>query len=378
MAEPVNTVAPSISGVASVGSTLTCGPGSWDQAVTLAYQWLRETGAGTGVYAAIGGSTTTTYVCVAGDVGRRVDCDVTATSSGVLLTWAPPTLTSPTNATVTNTNYNFIAPSLGLDLHLTFGEILTEKRLLIQGWRNVVLVGGEMVNNNAISAQIAIFHCTGRVHIEGVLLRGTGVIDAGFGLSTGGLPGQGADVVLQNIRSTTAYSGGTHADNIQLWGPGSGWLYGGVKNLLIDRFTGLTEYQGIFLGNHDGPLAGGDLRNVEVVGSNDSAEHLIWKTYRTDAWGNTSTVTLTNCWMRQVGTYGGRPSDWLMPNSTGYYTSPADPSRAAVDGTDGLGQYVEWVSGSDMVGRVHVGDGSVHGAGCAIAGLGYVTPGYAP
>jgi hypothetical protein len=72
---PVNTVAPAASGTTTIGSTLSCTPGTWTNAPTsYAYQWLRG---GTN----ISGATASTYVTVTADGGASVSCTVTATNT---------------------------------------------------------------------------------------------------------------------------------------------------------------------------------------------------------------------------------------------------------------------------------------------------------
>lgn len=76
---PTNSVAPTVSGTALVGSTLTSTTGTWaNQGGTIAtygYQWTR---AGSN----IGSATSSTYVTVTADVGNAVGCKVTGTNSG--------------------------------------------------------------------------------------------------------------------------------------------------------------------------------------------------------------------------------------------------------------------------------------------------------
>ena len=74
--EPVNTVAPAVTGTATVGSTLTSTTGTWtgSPTPTFTYQWRRN-----GV--AIGGATASTYLIDALDVGTSVTCQVTATNA---------------------------------------------------------------------------------------------------------------------------------------------------------------------------------------------------------------------------------------------------------------------------------------------------------
>jgi hypothetical protein len=72
---PVNTVAPAISGTATIGSTLTTSDGTWTgtPTPTFAYQWQRVT-------TNISGATSSTYVVQLADVGNTIRCVVTATN----------------------------------------------------------------------------------------------------------------------------------------------------------------------------------------------------------------------------------------------------------------------------------------------------------
>jgi len=70
---PANTVAPSLSGVQTVGQTLTAHPGVWTQFPTgFAYAWKKA-----GV---ANGTTTQTYGLQPGDAGQAITCAVTATN----------------------------------------------------------------------------------------------------------------------------------------------------------------------------------------------------------------------------------------------------------------------------------------------------------
>jgi DNA/RNA endonuclease G (NUC1) len=66
---------PSISGAATVGSTLTANAGTWTSGTTLAYQWLRD-----GI--AISGATRSTYAVVAADRGHKLSVMVTGSKDG--------------------------------------------------------------------------------------------------------------------------------------------------------------------------------------------------------------------------------------------------------------------------------------------------------
>lgn len=73
---PRNTVAPVVTGTATVGQTLSTSTGTWtgDATITYAYRWMRGS-------APIGGATSNTYVLVAGDAGEAVSCVVTGTNA---------------------------------------------------------------------------------------------------------------------------------------------------------------------------------------------------------------------------------------------------------------------------------------------------------
>jgi hypothetical protein len=78
---PANTALPTITGTATLGSTLTASSGTWDgaPAPTFAYQWLRCDGAGANCVN-IASATATTYNLVAADVSKTIRVQVTATN----------------------------------------------------------------------------------------------------------------------------------------------------------------------------------------------------------------------------------------------------------------------------------------------------------
>ncbi len=73
--DPVNSVAPAITGTATVGEILTVTNGTWSGSPTYTRQWYRN-----GV--AITGETATTYLLVAGDSGKSITVIVTALNAG--------------------------------------------------------------------------------------------------------------------------------------------------------------------------------------------------------------------------------------------------------------------------------------------------------
>ena len=113
---PVNTVAPVVSGTATVGQTLSTTNGTWlgAPAPTFTYQWQR-----TGVD--IGGATSSTYVLVAADYANTIRCVVRATNS-----IAPAGVTANSNSTASvagNAPVNTVAPAVTGTA--TFGQTLS-------------------------------------------------------------------------------------------------------------------------------------------------------------------------------------------------------------------------------------------------------------
>lgn len=77
--EPINTVAPTISGSATAGSVLTSTTGTWNSqnngTLSYTYQWTKD---GTN----ISGATSSTYTTLVGDVGGVIRCRVRGTNDG--------------------------------------------------------------------------------------------------------------------------------------------------------------------------------------------------------------------------------------------------------------------------------------------------------
>jgi len=102
-AAPVNTVAPVVSGTATIGQTLSTTNGTWTgaPAPTFTYQWQRVT-------TNISGATSSTYLLVRADVGNTIRCVVKATNS-----IAPSGVTANSNSTATVAALVPNAPTIG-------------------------------------------------------------------------------------------------------------------------------------------------------------------------------------------------------------------------------------------------------------------------
>jgi hypothetical protein len=93
--EPVDTVAPVLSGTPAVGHPLTCSTGTWtgSEPLTYTYAWLRDG-------APIAGASEYLYVAQAADQGQVLLCEVTATNRIGSATAVSNTLTVPAPAAV--------------------------------------------------------------------------------------------------------------------------------------------------------------------------------------------------------------------------------------------------------------------------------------
>lgn len=72
-ATPVNSAAPTVTGLTTVGSLLTTTNGTWTNSPTFTYQWTRD---GSNIAAA----TSSTYTTVSADIGHAIGATVTATN----------------------------------------------------------------------------------------------------------------------------------------------------------------------------------------------------------------------------------------------------------------------------------------------------------
>ena len=107
---PSDTTAPSISGEAVVGSTLTAGPGSWsDPSATFSYAWRRCDA--TGACTTIDGASSATYTLTSDDLGDTITVSVTATNAGGQNTATSPA-TAPIGPATSSAPSDTTAPSI--------------------------------------------------------------------------------------------------------------------------------------------------------------------------------------------------------------------------------------------------------------------------
>ena len=110
---PSDTIAPSISGDAIVGSTLTADPGSWsDPSAAFSYVWQRCDASG--ACSTIDGATTASYTPTGDDLGDTIIVSVTASNAGGQNT-ATSAATAPVGPATPPAPSDTIAPSISGD-----------------------------------------------------------------------------------------------------------------------------------------------------------------------------------------------------------------------------------------------------------------------
>lgn len=206
-----------------------------------------------------------------------------AADAATKLQWAPPALDDPTTVQVTpDARILRLDPARDYIVKMPSTPLTGLGGLSISGGHDVVLIGGEIRidrDPNETAAPtiqqrrgLILANQTGTVHVEGLKLTGDD-LNEGIDLSQP----LGATVQLENVRveqlhsrDEVAFSDG-HPDVIQSWaGPG---------RLRVDRLTGLTNYQGIYLAPWEigtpQPLTEVDLRNINLIG-NATSTYLLW------------------------------------------------------------------------------------------------------
>jgi hypothetical protein len=227
----------------------------------------------------------------------------------------------------------------------------------LNGGHNIVIIGGYIsVPSSAASNQQHAFIFqgqTGTVHVEGVHIDGSngGEEDCFF------LDMPNAIIQIENVRCEgipgTAVT--NHSDVIQ--------FHSGHKEARVDRLTGNSYYQGIFIGEHDGPGAFGPihLRNVNMSGVGDHYQTQIWMAAANHNWLMGYTIDFTNVWVMPSSKASTSPnasaaSPWTMVKNGNQLTWPGVPNKI-------IGYVNEGIPPSDFVPT-------------GLAGVQYVSPGY--
>jgi hypothetical protein len=283
-----------------------------------------------------------------------------------LLRWAPPELVNPQTVSLVAESYSLVRLDPNQDYIIQMPRQPFQRSLVIEGGHNIVLIGGEIYipwqgDNPSISSRTAlkIKHSTGIVHIEGLLLRGD---DISEGIQ---IDAPQATIQLQNIgifnvraRDQVNFSD-NHPDLIQ--------TYGNVADLRIDRFTGTSDYQGLFFkADYNGPHGAIHISRTNIIGE-PTARQLIWFQQQEGAFP----VTLENVWVDVPE--GNSFGDAIWPNIYGGY-----PSQAQIGYTTST-QVASWPAEMtpSIVGQVFEGmppEGNF--VNPEDIGISYISPGY--
>lgn len=323
---------------------------------------------------------------------RQVSRNPRPSPAAGLLNWAPPNTTGYTPLTVPAAG-GVVTLDDTTDYVLTQSAVLT-KCVTIKGGRNVVWIGGESkidtqwsLNESDI-ASVRFYQSdstTARTTNAGRIIHLEGFWAHGY-YASADIQANCPEAIMQ-VQNCRVEGGAwgrqtvdgdatntPHPDSIQLWG--------GVQELRVDRFTGLSSYQGLTIDADLGPVGPVHLRNVNIR-ANDGPCEAADSAPR--AWPNY--IVWTGQKSPASNVYVDSGSVWLShPNRTMAGGQVMYPAYSVA--TDAIGTYGYWpLTRSDClvldetdnsaVGRWY--EGTPAGGDFVPAGLpgpNYVTPGY--
>ena len=304
-----------------------------------------------------------------------------ASAAPYTLRWAPPTLKNPTTIKVPayDSAYNGVT-KLKLDRTRDYIIDLPDKKkvggLSIKGGRNIHIIGGHitanpnhLTDNAAVTSGVMalrIVHNYGTVHIEGLLID-----DSAGGQSDAiNVTAPYSTVQIQNVRveRISGRDDQVHADLIQIGNDD-------VKELRVDRFTGYSNYQGLFFSRW-GPTI---VKNTNLAYKASP--------YVTDYGGGHFGWVTSSKWISSTGDFTCEHSAhtlsevYITPKpgrSLGRSAWPRDNSTFGCEASVGDdGGYAYWPMLSKVRGGVKLGPpvgGDFVPEG--VAGVDYVSPGY--
>jgi hypothetical protein len=185
------------------------------------------------------------------------------------LRWAPPRLVDPITVRVTSPTRELkLKPDRDYVLKMPSYPVKpgASGGLRIEGGHNVVLVGGEIDfdgvdHPDETSGRVAaIFDNTGTVHIEGLYAHGRGLVEGIQNYSERSI------VQVENCRFEHLHGSEAtyHSDLFQ---------FDAGNELRIDRFTGSSSYQGLFVTDMTGHVY---VSRTNIVGD-PGAQYLFWQ-----------------------------------------------------------------------------------------------------
>lgn len=196
------------------------------------------------------------------------------------LSWTPPQLDHPITVDVSASNHVLkLDPARDYLVRMPTTKLSVLGGLVIVGGHDVVLIGGAITipswgaSHPTDNRGLYLKEQTGTVHIEGLLIDNSGgALSEGININA-----PKATVQLQNIRVDRLQArdevgfSDNHPDLVQSWA--------GPAELRVDRFSGTTDYQGIFLAPGafgSSPSRRFDLRRVNIA-TTATARYLLWQ-----------------------------------------------------------------------------------------------------
>jgi hypothetical protein len=190
--------------------------------------------------------------------------------------WSQPALEDPERLVVTSDDAHLRLQD-GRDYLIEFGEPVSRiGGVVLDGGRNVVLRDGHITippagPDPSIQDRRGLFiqEQTGTVHVERLVIDNSGGdLSEGIQIAAPDAVVQLIDVRVDGVhaRDQVEFTD-NHPDVVQPWG--------GVRELRVERLTGVTAYQGIFLKADRAPIGRVILRDVNLRGV-EGARYLLW------------------------------------------------------------------------------------------------------
>lgn len=208
----------------------------------------------------------------------------------------PPALSDPTTVQVTSANRLFLLEA-GRDYVVEMPSVPLDGGLTIVGGRNIVIMGGEIVDETPIPSTeppknaygLYLKEQTGTVHIEGLWIHGRGIGDA-LALSQA----SGATVQVQNSRFASMHpvKDNVHTDGIQSWA--------GPTRLLLHNVTIRTAGVGLQVQPREYshvPIDVWEYDRVNIVQTTSDA-FALWKGAGEGSWWR---ETHAEFWVKNLG-----------------------------------------------------------------------------
>jgi hypothetical protein len=170
--------------------------------------------------------------------------------------WDRPALVNPTTILISQANSNLVLDqSKDYVLSCPSGPVALTNGLTVWGGHNVVLEGCD-VDVTGQSCGMALKNTAGTIWLHDVHITGDQLME-GIDLQEGGATVVMRDVLIDTVHGSFSTN---HADLIQTWA--------GPARLLIDGFTGTTQYQGFYLLPNQWYTGAAptrwDLRNIDI------------------------------------------------------------------------------------------------------------------